>query len=51
VFIHKDLVSPAEIKYWKERNLDVIVWTVNDESTKAYLRSLNIPYITDDCTC
>ena len=47
--MHEHVLSIEEIRYWNIRGLDVMVWTVNNTARKEYLKSLNIPYLTDDC--
>lgn len=48
-FVQEKVVSGEEIGFWKARGIDTFVWTVNEQSRKTYLRSLNVAYITDDC--
>ena len=43
-------ISLEQLRYWKARGLDVMVWTVNDPERKDYLKFLGVPYITDDAS-
>lgn len=49
-FVNWEVFSVEEVRYWKDRDIDVFVWTVNDPAAKAYMGSLNMTLITDDCT-
>jgi len=50
VFFDEEVAIAPEVNFWKARSQDVFVYNVNSHDMKAYLRSLDIPYITDDCS-
>ncbi|CAJ1053216.1 glycerophosphodiester phosphodiesterase 1 [Xyrichtys novacula] len=46
--IQKNFVSPDYVKYWAQREVEVVAWTVNTQVEKEYYQELlKVNYITD----
>ncbi len=47
------IITEEMIKEFHDRNLEVALWTVNDEEALTYCKSLGVDYIESDCfgTC
>ncbi|XP_060767368.1 glycerophosphodiester phosphodiesterase 1 isoform X1 [Neoarius graeffei] len=49
--LQKNYISQDTVKYWAERNVEVVAWTVNMAVEKNFFQQhLNINYITDSLT-
>ncbi|XP_048848152.1 glycerophosphodiester phosphodiesterase 1-like isoform X2 [Brienomyrus brachyistius] len=46
--VHRSVISPDYVKYWAERGVELIGWTVNTAVEKQYYQDvLNVSYLTD----
>ncbi|XP_065343714.1 glycerophosphodiester phosphodiesterase 1 [Cloeon dipterum] len=48
VIVHKDCLSPDQVRHWRKRGIRAIAWPVNLACEKEYFsRALHVTYLTD----
>lgn len=48
LLVHKDLLSPEQLRQWREKGVRIIAWTVNNPTEKHFFtKILKVTYITD----